>query len=206
MEKDQFIQKLKNCPEVTLVGPLLEAVPENIDHPFIFIDRGVIFREKFRQEGKETYWDFSVGDGDSAPHALDLTLNPEKDFSDLSFALSLLPPNLKKLNLWGFLGGRRDHELINLGEVNSALLKNISNALVSFDQKILAKNGSLELNILGTFSLVVLCETEVKIEGECKYPLEEFTVLRSLSSHGLSNEGRGIVKINSKGPYFIFLP
>ena len=206
MEKDQFIQKLSKSTQVTFIGPLYEKGPEKFDHPHIFIDRGAIFKKDFAQKGQDGYWDFSVGDGDSSPLELDLTLNPEKDFSDLSFALSLLPKELGILNLRGFLGGRRDHELINFGEVHHALLNNISAAVVSFDDKVLAKNGPLEINIKGTFSLVVLEETEVKIGGELKYPLQEFTPLRPLSSHGLSNIGNGLIKIKSRGPYFIFLP
>ena len=206
MEKDQFVQKLNNCPVVTLIGPLYEKGADSLDHPHIFVDRGAVFREEFKQNAKDNYWDFSVGDGDSSPIELDLTLNPDKDFSDLSFALSLLPKDLKQLNLWGFLGGRRDHELINFGEVHQALLKNITEAVISFDDKILAKSGSLEVNIKGTFSLVVFEKTEVKMEGNLKYPLPDFTALRPISSLGLSNLGTGLIKFDSKGPYFIFLP
>jgi len=206
MEKDQFVQKLKNYPVITFIGPLYQKGPESFDHPHIFVDRGAVFREEFKQKAQEGYWDLSVGDGDSFPHELDLKLNPHKDFSDLSFALSLLPSGLKELHLRGFLGGRRDHELINLGEVHHALLNNISKAVVSFDDKILAKREILEVNINGTFSLVVFQETEIKMEGDLKYPLPNFTSLKPFSSHGLSNIGNGLVKINSPGPYFIFLP
>ncbi|RLA62383.1 MAG: hypothetical protein DRQ88_05535 [Epsilonproteobacteria bacterium] len=206
MEKDQFIQKLKDCPVITLIGPLFKGEMERLDHPHIFVDRGIIFQKDFHQKKQSGYWDFSVGDGDSSPLELDLTLNPEKNFSDLSFALSLLPKNLKKLNLLGFLGGRRDHELINLGEVHHSLLNNTLEAIVSLDGKILAKNGNLGVNIDGTFSLIVFNETEIKLRGELKYPLLEFTTIRPLSSHGLSNIGSGLINIESKGPYFIFLP
>ena len=206
MEKDQYIEKLSNSPEVTLIGPLYTKGPEGFDHPHVFVDRGIIFKDEFAERAQDNYWDFSVGDGDSSPLELDLTLNPDKDFSDLSFALSLLPKGLKKLNLWGFLGGRRDHEMINLGEVHHALLNRFPGAVVYFEDKILAKNGALEVNIKGTFSLVVLENTEVKMEGNLEYPLPDFTSLKPLSSHGLSNVGRGLIKIDSKGPYFIFLP
>jgi thiamine pyrophosphokinase len=206
MEKDQYIEKLSKSFEVTFIGPLYTKGPESFDHPYVFVDRGVIFKEEFTKRAKENYWDFSVGDGDSSPINLDLTLNPNKDFSDLSFALSLLPKDLKKLNLWGFLGGRRDHEMINLGEVHQALLNSFPEAVVSFEDKIIAKNGAIEVNIQGTFSLIVLENTKVKIQGNLDYPLPDFTSLKPLSSHGLSNVGRGLIKIDSKGPYFIFLP
>ncbi|MFI5391452.1 MAG: hypothetical protein ACHQYQ_08830, partial [Bacteriovoracales bacterium] len=84
---------------------------------------------------KKGYLDISVGDGDSSNFPMDFNLPEEKDYSDLKFALDLIPPNVEKINLWGFLGGRRDHEIINFGEVNNWLLKSKNNVVFLFEKK-----------------------------------------------------------------------
>ena len=204
MVPNQFVSQFKTSKKVTFVGPLFQGARGELDHLHVFIDRGMVYQEEFRQRAVNGYSDFGLGDGDSSSSKLDILLSPEKDFSDLSYGLSLLPQNLQTLYLRGFLGGRKDHEIINLGEVHSALLKTIPHALVSLDDKIIAKSGHLEIKFCGTFSLVVIEEIKVKITGNCKYPLNEFTNLKPLSSRGLSNISHGRIKIEAFGPFFIF--
>lgn len=206
MDKNEFQAILASVNEVTLVGPMLHSYPPKIDHPFIYVDRGSHFKAAIRKSSKKGYSDITVGDGDSSEGPLDINLPADKDYSDLKFALDLLPKNIKKVNLWGFLGGRRDHEIINFGEVQNSLLKSLPDTLFSFEDMVLGKNkGPLKININGVFSLVVFQPTEVKMEGKCQYKLPKFKEVLPISSHGLSNLGSGEVIIEAKAPFFIFL-
>lgn len=206
MKQNEFRAILESASEATLVGPMLHSPPQKIDHPFIYVDRGTYYREEIRKLAKNGYFDISVGDGDSSETSLDIKLPADKDYSDLKFALDLLPKSIKKVNLWGFLGGRRDHEILNFGEVQNSLLKSLKDSLFTFENMVYAKyNGPLKININGTFSLVVFQKTEVKMKGNCHYKLPNFKEILPLSSHGLSNRGDGEVIIEAKGPFFLFL-
>jgi thiamine pyrophosphokinase len=206
MEKNEFQAILATATEATLVGPMLQSHPQRIDHPFIYVDRGSHFREAIRKSAKSGYFDISVGDGDSANAPLEINLPGDKDYSDLKFALSLLPRTIKRVNLCGFLGGRRDHEILNFGEVQNSLLGPLPDTLFSFEEVVFGKNnGPLKINIKGIFSLVVFQKTEVKLEGKCRYKLPKFREILPMSSHGLSNLGDGEVIIEAKGPFFLFL-
>ena len=206
MKENEFKSILTKAVEVTLIGPLLTKHPQKVDHPFIYVDRGDHYKQLIRKASKEGYFDIAVGDGDSSEAPLDITLPSQKNYSDLKFALDLLPSNIKKANLWGFLGGRRDHEFLNFGEVHNSLLKSLPNTVFSFEELVYAKNkGILKLEINGTFSLVVFQKTEVKIEGNCQYKLPKFTEISAFSSHGLSNLGQGEVIIEANAPFFLFL-
>lgn len=206
MKKKEFQEILAKVSEVTLVGPMLQSQPQRIDHPFIYVDRGTLFREGIKKQAKMGYFDISLGDGDSSGMYLDINLPADKDYSDLKFALDLIPSNVAKVNLWGFLGGRRDHELLNFGEVQNSLLNPLTDTLFSFEDIVFGKNrGPLKININGIFSLVVFQKTEVKIEGECHYKLPKFRKILPFSSHGLSNRGNGEVIIEAKAPFFVFL-
>jgi thiamine pyrophosphokinase len=206
MEQNEFKAILSKAEEVTLVGPMLTKPPEKLNHPFIYVDRGTHFRESLRKMAVKGYYDISVGDGDSSILPLDINLPKDKDFSDLKFALDLLPTNLKRVNLYGFLGGRRDHEILNFGEINNFLLKSPSDALFSFEDTVFAKNkGILKIGINGIFSLILFQKTEIKIEGNCQYKLSNFKEILPLSSHGLSNFGNGEVIIEARAPFFLFL-
>ena len=206
MEQNEFKVILNTVDEVTLVGPLLTKPPEKLNHPFIYVDRGTHFRESIRKLAVKGYYDISVGDGDSSILPLDINLPKDKDYSDLKFALDLLPNTIKRVNLWGFLGGRRDHELLNFGAIHNCLVKSFPDTLFSFEDTVFGKNkGILKIDIKGTFSLVLFQKTEVKIEGNCQYKLPNFREILPLSSHGLSNFGNGEVIIEAKAPFFLFL-
>ena len=206
MEQNEFKAILDTVEEVTLVGPLLTKLPEKLNQPFLYVDRGTHFRESLRKLAIKGYYDISVGDGDSSILPLDINLPKDKDYSDLKFALDLLPNNIKRVNLWGFLGGRRDHELLNFGAIHNCLLKSLPDTLFSFEDTVFGKNkGILKIEVKGTFSLVLFQKTEVKIEGKCQYKLPNFREILPLSSHGLSNVGDGEVIIEARAPFFLFL-
>ncbi len=205
MKIKEFKKSLSLAKEVTLIGPLLKKHPKKIGHPFIFVDRGANYKKSLFSSAKPGFSAFSVGDGDSSREKMDILLPSKKDFSDLKYALDLLPENVIKVNLWGFLGGRRDHEIINFGEVNNWLLKSKRETLFSFEDKVFATVGDFKKNIKGNFSLIVFGKTRVKIIGNCEYKLIQPKEITPLSSLGLSNFGKGEIKITSKRPFFIFL-
>ncbi len=194
---------IKDSPTVLLVGPMLKSVsrgkiplPKNI--PCLLIDGGKDF---FRGKSENV---LSLGDCDSSKGPLDILLPVKKDYSDFSFALGLLPKTVKILFLRGFLGGRRDHELFNLGEI-SHFLRGKSQVMAFFDNEIIALSaGQYELELKGTFSLAVFEKTQVTLTGKCLYQTKK-KIFKPLSSLGLSNEGKGKMHIMTNKPLFILI-
>jgi thiamine pyrophosphokinase len=160
--------------------------------------------------------DIWVGDADSyfeeviSPHAFRLSL--QKDSSDLALALTLFKNYLRfKLHLWGFLGGRSDHELFNLGEVSRFLESRPESQVYFYDHQ-----GNIRFHFLGQghwkfdhqgfFSLGTMKKTQVTLKGQCQYLIEQPQTLMPLSSYGLSNQAYGGVQIANEGPVFIYFP
>jgi thiamine pyrophosphokinase len=209
----EFLTAIAAEKEVTLVGPLHHQRHTPL-MPTVYVDGG----SRFRNEGgwaaghteHSAFPTVSVGDGDSSGGSLDELLPSEKDYSDLAFVLRSLPASVKEVILLGFLGGRRDHELANLGEVNEFLKTRSQHCRVdlvgnSGDRVIAFAHGALTLDVIGGFSVFVLEPATVKIAGQCRYPLPAGSVISPLSSHGLSNEGMGRLNIASDSPCFILL-
>lgn len=193
---NDYLNRFKICNEITLVGPLLidSFVQED---PIVFVDGAVHFKTS-------SHIGYSIGDGDSSTFKLDQKLNPHKDLSDLAFVLKDLPSNFKNIKLKGFLGGRKDHELMNLAEVHQ-FLKNRTQTSVSFDNLIIAKSlGKWSINYKGIFSLFCFSETLLSLQGDCLYSLNT-NRLRPASSHGLSNVSKGTIELKNDNPLFIFL-
>jgi len=183
--------------EVTLVGPFA-AAREEWPVPSIFVDRGSLHKT-------DDPLHFSIGDGDSAPLALDYTLPRDKDLSDLAFVLSHLPQNISRVSMVGFLGGRRDHELINLGEVHRFLSNRTSAAECDLDWSVCAFSaGQWYLDFKGIFSLVCFESCMVELIGSCQFQLLEPTKIEAVSSHGLSNQAHGALSLKCSRPVFIF--
>lgn len=196
----EIIKMLQAQDEVVLVGPLYNGVPSlPVDKFHIFVDGGSNYIPDEMAEF------ITVGDGDSTKISLDITLPKDKDYSDLRFALNMLPMETKKIYLYGFLGGRGDHELINFGEVHDFLKNRTDGTMVTYDRFWVAYNkGSHTIKINGLFSVIVIEETLLKILGPCQYPLNDFRSVSPLSSFILSNIGRGLITFVSKGPFFIY--
>ena len=185
--------------EVTLVGPLHDQ-PHVPTMPTVYVDGGTHFRT-----GLTHFPTVSVGDGDSSRTGLDQMLPREKDFSDLAFVLRQLPPSIMSVTLLGFLGGRRDHELANFGEVHAFLSRRAPFTRVAFlarERVIAFARGGLSLDVRGTFSVFTLEPAPVRIEGACRYRLDGQT-LAILGSLGLSNEGHGVVRLTADRPCFL---
>lgn len=174
--------------------------------PTIYVDGGADFSSVTGSAGFPVV--LRVGDGDSARGDMDLRLPEAKDFSDLAFVLRELPASVRRIEMLGFVGGRRDHELANWGEVHQFLKKAsefVRVDIVGPTETVVAfARGGIELKIEDTFSVMVLEGARVRIFGACEFPLDDMLV--PASSRGLSNFGSGLVKVEAQSPCFVFLP
>ena len=203
---DKFLNSIGK--KLQVIGPLeFDKSKVSSSLPTVVIDGGLNHELSLENQ-------LSIGDGDSAKGEhrikIDIHLNKEKDYSDLGYLFNLLDETylknhlvtLEKLELWGFLGKRRDHEFINILEAYS-FLKNRSQLVISFQEEILClSKGDYEFDRRGTFSLISLEGTEVQIAGSVKYPFKG--ILKASSSHGLSNESQGSFQIKASGPLILF--
>jgi thiamine pyrophosphokinase len=194
----------KGALSISLIGPLFEESllkTHKIFHDIIFVDGGANFQSLFNAQTS-----LSIGDNDSCKTKLDVTFPKEKDESDLSLALNYVPDSCKSLHLYGFLGGRSDHELGVLGELHSKLLNSQSiKVIYSYHTKkkwILINDEDFFLTIFGEFSIFTLYKQNISISGEAKYTGDEIT-LTPLSTRGLSNIGSGEINIKSSHPLLI---
>ncbi len=200
---EKLHQKVIAHGEAVLLGPLASTFPEEWGHlPIIGVDGGASLAEPSR-------FDFTLGDGDSLIHKIELDqhFSPKKSQSDLALALSILPPGPWKLHLLGFGGGRLDHQMMNLGELSHWLTQSGGNLylVLSEDERLLGfAPGKFQIEIRGLFSLFSAHESRFSIAGDCHYPLEE-SIIAPLSSQLLSNFGEGLVSISSTRPFFCYL-
>lgn len=199
---------LANSKEWTITGPMGPEMPEGlVAHPILCVDGGARFCKRM---------DIWIGDGDSNKINLNCEniyqFSPHKSQSDLALALALFEDSSKlTLHCWGFLGGRRDHELLNLGEMLTFLEAKPQSVAIFYDQnkKIAIKAlgaGAWKLNHQGLFSLASLKNVKVKMTGECAYEIKEMTELAPLSSFGLSNLGQGDFELINEGPVMVLFP
>lgn len=187
-----------------IVGPMPFAqkkIKTSWKGQLIFIDGGLIHQKKFVKKTPNLAKNaFSVGDGD-APSKTSLSIKKQsQNLSDLAFCLERLQKEkgLEKIILLGFLGGRGDHELFNLGEIYSFVQKN-KNIRAYLEDKIeFFPPGKHSLSLHGTFSVASLSPNEIKLTGDCRYQLKKWTKLSTLSSLGLSNEASGEIIIQCK--------
>lgn len=204
MNNTEYRKKLALFSEINLVGPLitkqgLELI--NPNNPIIFVDGGAKAYEKVSSPLK-----LKVGDQDSSDEVMDILLKPDKDFTDFEYSLTLLPQSIQKINLIGFLGGRKDHEFTNLGVIHH-FLKNNSNVLkVVWNNELITLNkGSSSFSHSSNFSIIFLEESQLKITGHCKYKIQESTLLKPLTGRTVSNLGSGTINLETNNPIFIFL-
>lgn len=204
MAWSEFLNQLKDHHSVTLVGPLL-GNPHTNHQPTIYVDGGVRFRDP-----KSNFPQISIGDGDSAPLQLDKNLPERKDYSDLAFVLRHLPTSIKRVELAGFWGGRRDHEMAVFGELH-VFLKSSSERQVYFrtdsDRTPVwgYSQGRWSFEVQGLFSILAIEPTQIQLTGACDYQLKEPVLFGALSSLGVSNVGRGTIELNTTSPAFVFL-
>ena len=206
-KKVKFIRELSSYGCAVLVGPMLtqeeyELIPS--DGPLLMVDGGADSLNKFDFKGCTSH--FKVGDGDSATHDMDVKLPPKKDYSDLAYALTLLPKEIKKIKLFGFLGGRKDHELINFGEAHQYLLGKKTKTFLIFSEEFLfLSEGKWSLDGKGSsFSLMALDKPRVSLRGKVEYEIEDMTPVEPLSSKFLSNYAHGDFELSCTSPVFLY--
>lgn len=200
--------ELFKCKEWCLVGPMGPHLPKELSgHSVIAVDGGARFCTN------PLVW---IGDGDSiigpmsAEHIFQYP--PKKSLSDLALALSMFEnKDSLILHLWGFLGGRRDHELLNFGEVLRFLEAQLETEVNFYDSAInksvrCFSTGRWNFNHHGTFTLISMRTIKVRIEGSCEYTLNEETELAALSTLGLSNSASGNFSIYTDGPIMVIFP
>ena len=190
----------------TLVGPMGPSLPEHLSrYPIMGIDGGAKYCP---------HLDVWLGDGDSLTGPVEarhfFRFPPQKDHSDLSMALGFLTESCHyRLHLWGFLGGRKDHELFNLGETLTFLETHPQSEAFFYDHagKVsfhLLARGNWKIHHNGSFSIGTHRQTRLTINGQCAYPLHQPRILAPLSSLGLSNEGHGDIFLENEGPVFVY--
>lgn len=152
-----------------------------------------------------------AGDGDSghAPASVPAFTKHSQDVTDLRFCLDGIRNwRWKELHLFGFLGGRRDHEMANFGEIHAEMKKRAAFSKAIFYgednhiQALFLNAGDHMLDLHGTFSALAIEPAYITLTGECRYKAEK-ALLPPLSGQGISNEASGIVKISSSGPFML---
>ena len=194
----RYLHDYTTANQLSLVGPLYQGETRFSD-PVIFVDGGTQFR--LAKEG------LSVGDGDSHQKALDEKLNPHKDYSDLAYVLSSVPAHFHEIFLHGFIGGRRDHEWVNVGEAHAFLQARHQPTKLHFESEITGFSaGKWQLEINAPFSLLCMEAAKVKLIGACHYQLEQKTKIDPFCSYGLSNVGEGAIMLQTDKPVFVIYP
>ena len=197
MNVQAYLEQFPNTPYINLIGPFYNGVYLD-QEPVVFVDGGA--------QARQGNIGFAVGDGDSTSKVLDEYLPTQKDHSDLSYVLQNTPDQFEVINLLGFLGGRRDHEIINICEAYTHIASAQKPKRIVFDYDIVVySSGQWSLSIEGLFSLISFYPNQLTIRGKCKYQLTDPTEFRELSSQGLSNEGYGEMTIECSQPIVVFL-
>jgi len=198
---------------LVLAGPVMQRAltadvlrAHGIDSfPQIAVDGGISFAVN------PVLW---AGDGDSgaAPKNVPVIPKQGQDETDLSFCLKGVHGwKWGELHLFGFLGGRRDHELANFGEVNAAMKgrKGFARAVfygANFSPEAYCfREGAHSLSLNGAFSVFTLSGAEIGISGACRYPADH-AYLEPLSGRGVSNHGDGLVSFRCGKPFMVLVP
>lgn len=201
-------KELGDKSEWVVVGPMGPALPDFLKtHPVLAVDGGANWVDHI---------DAWVGDSDSYQNiprsSVVFQLPKDKDASDFSFALKLFDRQKNyHIHLWGFSGGRKDHELFVWGEIFSWLDQHPECQFTLYDN-----DGNIEFHFLGSgqwrfqhkglFSLGCLRKIRVKLTGDVRYPISDESWLPALSSWGLSNVGEGEIVLENEGTTFIHFP
>jgi len=150
-----------------------------------------------------------AGDGDSGAGRKADVVKDNQDETDLRFCLNGVRGwRWRQLHLFGFLGGRRDHELANFGEVQAELLerKNFESAVFYDDAREVALRffsaGTNAVNLAGSFSVLVLAPATISVSGDCEYQVQG-AQLAPLSGRGVSNRAHGTVQVTGDAPFMV---
>ena len=203
MESDNFLSELQQYKQINLIGPMIsiEVVQLIEKLPTIFVDGGVKAHPQISDVPT-----LRIGDGDSSNEPMDICLSPNKDFTDLNYTLNLIPDHIEEIHCWGFLGGRKDHEIVNFGEFHQFLKKSKSKTEVFIEKQFIGFNNPMyHFEHQGLFSLLNFEDAQIKVVGDCQYPLNQKTPIKPLSGFTISNIASGTVHLESDSPLFIYL-
>ncbi len=128
------------------------------------------------------------------------TLPRDKDLSDFGAILDRIQSSIDMsqplfLEIWGALGGRQDHERINLEELKSFLAKTTSSVAVCHPDIVMMRNATVQANIPQGQVFSIWSHTgqgAVIIEGA----LYSGDIKLHRPSHGLSNISEGAITLN----------
>lgn len=190
-----------------LVGPMQPAPfapPEDLKSlPQVAVDGGI------HAALNPVFW---CGDGDSGfiPAGMPAIVKEDQNQTDIAFCLSAIRNwRWREMHLFGFLGGRRDHELANFGTlIAEASLRPRTQKISFYDDAgraaaVVLPAGAHQLDLQGAFSIVALEPAVISLNGACAYEADHL-MLFPLSGQGLSNEGRGIVSLKTDRPVIVF--
>jgi thiamine pyrophosphokinase len=210
-EIGEFVRaQLFTYDRLQIVGPMpaqLKSIPT------LFVDGGI----KHRNQIAKSVPRISFGDGDSSSISPDILVSSKKDISDLSLCLGAIKAVLKSRKLTqaknssvyilvtGFLGGRKDHELVNFGELYWFLkgaTESNSRISITLDSNFrYLDSGSHNLYLKGEFSVLAFEKTKIEVSGNITYPFNG--TLKPFVSLGLSNVGHGRFKITTQNPVLL---
>lgn len=202
-------QAVLTAEALMLIGPLaLRPLPNVIaqSHKLrIAIDGGIHAADDC------AVW-FGDADSGARPTHIPAFFKSSQDMTDLAFALEgLQDGQWRRLYFYGFTGGREDHALAAIGEVDAAM-----RARPSFEQavfydahgRVMRRHftaGAQSFRYEGTFSLLALSPAVVSISGACAYPAHRLS-LPPLSGRGVSNSGAGDIRIECDVPVMVIFP
>ncbi len=178
--------------------PLCLATPLPKDVPLFAADGGLNHLLDLNVTMSNLTW---AGDADSynqySQHFLEnptpfpkriIKLNPVKDFSDLAAILDIIVTEHQQeclfIEIYGGLGGRRDHEVSNIAEVKRALMLLSKGAVAYFHGGVVITSLALKFSESSYKLFSIFDNKPVEITG-CQYS-GYFTLERP--SHGLSNK------------------
>ncbi len=202
-------QNVMQADELLLIGPMAQKrLPDVIAQKGalqVAVDGGIA------AASHAAVW-FGDADSGTRPAHMPSFLKTSQDMTDLAFTLESLQDGAwRRLYLYGFAGGRHDHALANIGEIDAAM-----RARPSFEQavfydaagRVMRRHftaGAQSFKCEGTFSLFALSPAVVSISGACAYPAHRMS-LPVLSGRGVSNSGSGDVRIESDVPVIVIFP
>jgi thiamine pyrophosphokinase len=139
-----------------------------------------------------------VGDGDSGhpPPGVEALWKTNQDETDFGYALRHIDQKpWTTIHLVGFWGGRRDHELAILGELNSVLKTHQGRRVVLYNEVFepiaeMFTPGSHSISFHGIFSALALEEGFLSLSGNIQFSANK-TLLKPLSGQGISNRAEG---------------
>jgi thiamine pyrophosphokinase len=199
---ESFRGKAQQTGKILLVGPLAATVPWERFPAAHWARLGVDGGAALAAPGQ---FDLTVGDGDSGAVPLDVRWPIHKDATDLELALELLPARLP-VTLWGFTGGRPDHQMVVWGALHAHCVRHGTHFDVLNELSSIAVRpaGEFTFQEAGLFSLWSLLPATFGLRGACRYPLERPTPCPPLSGHTLSNYASGPFTVTCDAPFFLY--